>query len=54
VQTAIEAFDKGILLRLAWRDVVPFDCGLLGPAIAMLVSSVPLPESVELAHDPDA
>jgi Helicase conserved C-terminal domain len=24
-QSSVEAFDEGILLRFAWRDVVPFD-----------------------------
>ena len=28
---AVEAFHEAILLRLAWRDVVPFDAVLLGP-----------------------
>jgi hypothetical protein len=31
-QTAIEALDKGVLLRFARRDVVPFDTALLRPA----------------------
>ena len=28
-QATVEAFDKGVLLRLARRDVVPFDAALL-------------------------
>jgi hypothetical protein len=31
-QPTIEAFDKGILLRLARRNVVPFDLPVLRPA----------------------
>ena len=31
---AVEAFHEAILLRLAWRDVVPFDAVLLGPRLA--------------------
>jgi hypothetical protein len=31
-QTAIEALDKRVLLRLARRYVVPYDMALLGPA----------------------
>ena len=30
-QTAVEAFDEGVLHRLAWRDVMPLDRGLAGP-----------------------
>jgi hypothetical protein len=31
-QTAVEAFDEGVLHWLAWCDVVPADVGLVGPA----------------------
>ena len=31
-QTAIEALDKGVLLRFARRDVVPFDTAVPRPA----------------------
>src|SRR5208283_1276778 len=30
-QAAVEAFDEGVLHRLAWRDVVPCDMALIGP-----------------------
>ena len=30
-QTAVEAFDEGVLHWLAWCDVVPADLGLVGP-----------------------
>ncbi len=45
-EAAVEALDEGILLRLARRDVVPFDrCSCDQRRIAMLVSSVPLSET---------
>jgi hypothetical protein len=31
-QAGIEALDEGTLLRLTWRDVMPFDLRLLQPA----------------------
>ena len=31
-QPAVKALDKGVLLWLAWRDVVPLDLLLLRPA----------------------
>ena len=46
-QPAIEAFDEGVLLRLARRNVVPFDLPYLDQrSIVMLVSSVPLSETI--------
>ena len=67
-QPAVEALDEGVLLRLAWRDVVPVDAAAPATScrIAMLVSSVPLSETIivgrpragderiELARDPQA
>jgi hypothetical protein len=31
-EAAVEAFDEGVLLWLAWRDVVPLDAAFLLPA----------------------
>jgi hypothetical protein len=31
-QFAVEALDEGVLRRLAWRDVMPSDLGLLSPS----------------------
>ena len=31
-QTAVEALDEGVLLRLSWVDVVPFDIVLIRPS----------------------
>jgi hypothetical protein len=31
-QPAVETLDEGVLMRLAWRDVVSFDPRVLGPA----------------------
>lgn len=63
-QTPIEALDKGILLRLAWRDVVPLDPLLLRPAqdrhageLGTIVGddhgwpAADRDESIELTHD---
>ena len=49
-QPAVEALDETVLLRLAGRDVVPVDAGVLHWSSARLVSSVPLSET-QLTRD---
>lgn len=66
-EAPIETFDEGILHRLAWRDVMPFDAGLLAPPrdchrgqLRAVVGddrggpAAPAHDGVQFAHDAQA
>lgn len=53
----VEALDEAILLRLAWRDIVPSDAGFVLPfedGAAGQFSAVIRDDSFRLAVEPDA